>query len=105
MFFGGALLFIAGIGEFILGNTFPFVVFFGYGAHYLTFAMAFIPWFGAVRWNSVGGNGDAFTPDGTFAAGFGFYPLALAMLSFLFLLCSLRTNAIFVGIFICRSPE
>lgn len=33
----------------------------------------------------------------------GFYPLALAMLSFLFLLCSLRTNLVFVLVFICAT--
>lgn len=33
----------------------------------------------------------------------GFYPLALAMLSFIFLLCSLRTNAVFVLIFVCAT--
>jgi uncharacterized protein len=31
IWFGGLLLMVGGIGEFILGNTFPFVVFFGYG--------------------------------------------------------------------------
>lgn len=30
IFFGGVLLTLAGIGEFILGNTFPFIVFMGY---------------------------------------------------------------------------
>lgn len=33
----------------------------------------------------------------------GFYPIALGMLSFLFLICSIRTNAIFVLIFICAT--
>jgi succinate-acetate transporter protein len=35
-FFGGLLLIISGLLEFFLGNTFPSVVFFGYGAHFLT---------------------------------------------------------------------
>ena len=62
-----------------------------------------MPFYGAVSWNSVGGPGDAYSPGPTFAAGFGFYPIALSMLSFLFLLCSLRTNAIFVMVFICAT--
>src|ERR1700761_8319184 len=71
IWFGGVLLFLAGVGEFILENTFPFIVFFGYGAHFLTFATRFIPWFSAVSWNSAGGPGDAYAPGPTFAAGFG----------------------------------
>jgi succinate-acetate transporter protein len=35
-YFGGMLLIISGLLEFFLGNTFPSVVFFGYGAHFLT---------------------------------------------------------------------
>ncbi|KAK5173864.1 uncharacterized protein LTR77_002545 [Saxophila tyrrhenica] len=47
--------------------------------------------------------GNAFSPGPTFAAEFGFYPLTLALLSFLFMICSLRTNAIFVVLFICAT--
>ena len=46
--FGGFLLILAGLGEFLLGNTFPFLVFMGYGSHFLTFAITFIPFFNAV---------------------------------------------------------
>ncbi|KAK3055619.1 hypothetical protein LTR09_003540 [Extremus antarcticus] len=100
IFFGGVLLTLGGVGEFILGNTFPFVVFFGYGAHFFTFATTFMPFYGAVSWNSLEAPGNPYSPGPTFAAGFGFYPLSLALLSFLFLICSLRTNAIFVLIFV-----
>lgn len=48
IWFGGMLLIFAGLGEFILGNTFPFLVFMGYGAHFLTFGTTFIP-----AWNAV----------------------------------------------------
>ena len=44
VWFGGILLYIAGIGEFLLGNTFPMMVFFGYGSHFLVQATTFIPW-------------------------------------------------------------
>lgn len=46
--FGGMLLLFAGIGEWILGNTFPMLVFFGYGCHFLTFGISFIPFFNGV---------------------------------------------------------
>ena len=37
-FLGGFLLVLGGILEFILGNTFPSVVFTSYGAFFLSFA-------------------------------------------------------------------
>lgn len=70
IFFGGVLLTIGGIGEFFLGNTFPCLVFFAYGAHFFTFAFAFVPWFGAVAWNAPT-PGNYFEPGPTFPAGFG----------------------------------
>lgn len=48
------MLLLAGIGEFILGNTFPFIVFMGYGSHFLTFATSFIPFFNAVSAYTTG---------------------------------------------------
>ncbi|TVY51797.1 Protein alcS, partial [Lachnellula cervina] len=69
-FFGGMLLMISGLLEFFLGNTFPCVVFFGYGGHFLTFGSTFQPFYNAVA---------AYTPDGTqeltpaFASSFAFY--------------------------------
>lgn len=60
--FGGMLLILAGIGEFLLGNTFPFLVFMCYGSHFLTFSTVTIPEWGAISsYNSA--------TDGTFGAG------------------------------------
>lgn len=66
-------LVIAGILEFFLGNTFPFLVFVTYGSHFLVYGTISIP-----SWNAVsaynGGNpyGDATqTQTAAFAAGFG----------------------------------
>jgi succinate-acetate transporter protein len=56
IFFGGMLLILAGIGEFLLGNTFPMMVFLGYGAHFFAYATTFVPAF-----NSIG----YFNPDGS----------------------------------------
>lgn len=49
IWFGGMLLILAGLGEFLLGNTFPMLVFFGYGSHFLTNATTFIPYYNAVN--------------------------------------------------------
>lgn len=119
VFFGGMLLIFAGVGEFLLGNTFPSVVFFGYGAHFLTFSATFIPWFAAVSsFNTTGATAGTQTLTPGFLAGFGtllcpsnvdfappnditgFYTLSMTLLSFIFLICSLRTNIAFVLVFI-----
>lgn len=73
IFFGGMLLIIAGIFEFILGNNFPFLVFMGYGAHFLSFATTFQPTFHQISFYS---NGDPYQSGVTpaFAASFGEFP-------------------------------
>jgi succinate-acetate transporter protein len=114
IWFGGLLLFFAGLGEFLLGNDFSFLVFMGYGAHILTFATTFVPSFNAVAFYS---DGDPNKATAGFAASFGtrlnplnplsvlisatgYYPIALGILSLIFLLGALRTNLIFVLIFV-----
>ena len=57
IWFGGVLLFIAGIGEFLLGNTFPMMVFFAYGAHFLSYATTFILWYNAIGYFNPDGSG------------------------------------------------
>lgn len=57
IWFGGMLLILAGIGEFILGNNFPMIVFLAYGAHLLSFGTLFIPWFNAVGFFGADGSG------------------------------------------------
>ncbi|CAK4031435.1 transcriptional activator of ethanol catabolism [Lecanosticta acicola] len=107
LWFGGVLLLFAGVGEWILGNTFPFIVFMGYGCHFLTFGTSFIPFFNGVSAYTsgtpyIGGAGNQMmTP--MYAASYGFYPLALAILSFIFLICSLRTNLFFFLIFVAAT--
>ncbi|KAF3054103.1 hypothetical protein E8E11_011671 [Didymella keratinophila] len=104
IFFGGVLLFIAGTGEFLLGNTFPMMVFFAYGAHFFTYATLFIPWFNAIGYFNPDGSGigspGPTNQTATFTASFAFYPLVMCILSFIFLVGSLRTNLVFVIIFI-----
>ncbi|KAK0935748.1 hypothetical protein LTR29_012680 [Friedmanniomyces endolithicus] len=53
-FCGGVLLYAGAIGEWILGNTFPAVVFFTFGGFWATFGATLTPFFDA-----VGGYGDA----------------------------------------------
>jgi len=91
------LLIISGALEFLLGNTFPSVVFFGYGAHFINFAATFPPFYSAVSLYTTDGSQ---TQKPAFLASFAFYALFMGVLSFVFLICSLRTNGIFVMVFI-----
>ncbi|TVY40246.1 Protein alcS [Lachnellula occidentalis] len=94
--FGGLLMILSGIGEFILGNTFPSVVFFAYGANFLTLATTHTPSFAAISSYTTDGSQNQ-TPE--FLASFGYYFLFMGLLSMIFLICSFRTNAVFVVVF------
>ncbi|KAH6677637.1 hypothetical protein B0J14DRAFT_690144 [Halenospora varia] len=89
--FGGGLQLIAGILEFVLGNTFPFIVLSSFGAFFLTFATTLTPFY-----NASGAYG---TNSAEFHATFAFFPLWMGLLCLFYLICSLRTNAVFVLIF------
>jgi succinate-acetate transporter protein len=47
IFFGGILLLVAGLLEWVIGNTFPSVVFFCYGGFIMSFGATLIPSFAA----------------------------------------------------------
>lgn len=68
------------------------------GTHYLTFGTTFVPFFNAISALAT----DPAQPQvmsPTFDASFGFYTLAMAILTTLFLICSLRTNVAFLLVF------
>lgn len=99
-FFGGLLMTLGGILEFVLGNTFAFVVFCSYGGFWFTLGSTLTPFY-----NAYG----AYAPDPTkpyegltskgFHASYGFFLLFMGFLSLLYLICALRTNLVFVTIF------
>lgn len=90
-FFGGLLMIVGAVGEFLLGNTFPFVVFGSFGAFWLGFAATLQPFY-----NAVGAYGD---DPAAFYSSFAFFQLAMGLLCFVYLICSFRTNIAFVIIF------
>ena len=109
-FFGGLLMIIGSVGEWIIGNTFPFVVFGTFGAFWLSFAATLQPFFNAygayvtdptVAAESMGQPGN---PAGlavpAFNASFAFFQVFMALICFIFLICSLRTNIVFFVIFL-----
>lgn len=99
-FFGGLLMIIGSVGEFIIGNTFPFVVFGSFGAFWLGYAATLQPFY-----NSYGAYSTTDNPaDGLatvgFRSSFAFFFIAMGMLCFVYLICSLRTNICFFMIFL-----
>ncbi|KAF9874743.1 GPR1/FUN34/YaaH-class plasma membrane protein [Colletotrichum karsti] len=101
-FFGGVLMFVGGLLEWVLGNTFPATVFTTFGAFWATFGGTLNPSFAA--FSSYAPAGSTNPADGLatkgFNASFGFITLAMGMICLVFLVCSLRTNIVFFVIFL-----
>jgi len=100
-FLGGLLMILGSVGEFIIGNTFPFVVFGSFGGFWLAFAATLQPFYNA--WG-------AYTPDATnpalgissvgFHSSFAFFFIAMGLMCFIYLILSIRTNIVFFFIFL-----
>jgi succinate-acetate transporter protein len=94
---------LASFLEFILGNTFPFVVFGSFGAFWLTYAATLTPYFNAaIAYDPT--HPAAASGNPVFAATFAYFPLYLGLMCFIFLICSLRTNIVFFTIFLLLVP-
>ncbi|EEU35099.1 uncharacterized protein NECHADRAFT_82458 [Fusarium vanettenii 77-13-4] len=105
-FLGGVLMLISGILEWILGNTYPATVFSSFGGFYLTFGGILNPSFAAFSSYAppdAKSAAEGMTTEG-FNASLGFFLLAMAILSIIYLICSLRTNVAFVIIFLTLVP-
>lgn len=92
---------LGGLLEWILGNTFPAVVFGTFGTFWLSFGGTLSPSFAAFASYATPGE-DATTGLATpaFNASFGFYLLCMGLLSLVYLICSVRTNIVFFLIFL-----
>uniref|UniRef100_A0A8H7MYC3 GPR1/FUN34/YaaH-class plasma membrane protein n=1 Tax=Bionectria ochroleuca TaxID=29856 RepID=A0A8H7MYC3_BIOOC len=99
-FFGGALQVIGSLLEWILGNTFSFVVFGSYGAFWLAFGVTLQPAYNAEGAYTAGKTGAAEAAGmAQFESTYAFYLMSMALLTFMYLICSLRINIIFALIF------
>lgn len=97
-FFGGLLMVLGGLLEFILGNTFPFVVFGSFGAFWLSFGATLTPYFNAsIAYDPT--HPAAASSNPVFASTFGFFHVYMAVLCFVYMIVALRTNIVFVLIF------
>jgi succinate-acetate transporter protein len=99
-FFGGMLMIFGSIGEWIMGNTFPFVVFGSFGAFWLGFAATLQPFYSAYgNYAPSGQPAAAGLATTEFLNSFAFFQIAMAMLDLIYMILALRTNVVFVGIF------
>jgi len=101
VFLGGLLLLITSILEFILGNTFPCVVFGTIGGFWFAFAATMIPAFNAAAPYSPSTTD---TAAGLSSAGFmntyAFLFITMAVLMLIFMICATRTNVVYTAIFL-----
>lgn len=100
-FQGGVLMTLGGLLEWILGNSFPAVVFCTFGTFWLSYGGVLNPSFAA--FSSFAGEDEA-GAEGLKTTGFnaslGFWFLFMGLLCIIFLICSLRTNVAFFVIFL-----
>jgi len=102
IFMGGVLQIMGGLLEFFLGNTFPFVVFSSFGGFWISFGATLMPFFNAGgAFSSTGLDNPEGLASPGFAASFAFFPMSMGILCFIFLICSVRTNVVFVFVFAC----
>ncbi|KJZ71945.1 hypothetical protein HIM_08625 [Hirsutella minnesotensis 3608] len=102
-FQGGFLMNLGCILEWVIGNTLPAVVFGVYGTFWLAFAASLNPAFGAM---TLFAPPDAKSPlaglkTEPYNASLAWWFLFMGLISFIFLVCSVRTNVCFFIIFLC----
>ena len=94
---------LGGFLEFILGNTFPFVVFSSFGAFWLSFGATLTPYYNASIAYLPSDPAKA-SSDPVFASTFAFFHVYMAVLCGVYLIVALRTNIVFVLIFALLVP-
>ncbi|KAI9375061.1 GPR1/FUN34/yaaH family-domain-containing protein [Aspergillus egyptiacus] len=92
IFFGGLVQVLGAIGEWIIGNTFSCALFFTYGTFWIVQGTTQIPFFATGRNYSPTGDILEGQHTASYAATTGFYFVSLAILTFIYLICSIRTN-------------
>lgn len=99
-FFGGMLQVFTALMEWFLGSTFSSVVFAAYGSFFLMFGATLTPGFAAFAPYAPAGADPALGLESrNYNANTAFVFLWMTVLTLLFLVCSLRTNAVFVVVF------
>lgn len=105
-FMGGLMMFFGGVLQWFLGNSFLSTAFISYGSFFLALGGTLTPSFGAYATYAPAdatSSAEGLTTTG-FNAGMGFWIIAMAVLSLIYFICSLRTNAIFAVFFLLLVP-
>ncbi|CAK1358431.1 unnamed protein product [Cercospora beticola] len=99
-FIGGPCMWIGGLLEWFLGNTFSFVVFFFYGGIMFGWGATLHPFYNGAGAYGVDGTYRAGLAADGFWASLAFWPVAAGMISFVFMIGASRINAVFVMVFL-----
>ncbi|KAE8420030.1 GPR1/FUN34/yaaH family-domain-containing protein [Aspergillus pseudocaelatus] len=101
IFFGGMVQIFGAVGEWILGNTFSCALFFTYGTFWIVFGTSEMPFYAVGTNYSPTGSSFEGMQTSEFNATVGLYYIVLAVLTFVYLICSIRTNAcLFLALFL-----
>ncbi|KAH7185096.1 uncharacterized protein B0J16DRAFT_124507 [Fusarium flagelliforme] len=101
---GGLLLVLGGVGEWILGNTFPSTVFFTFGGFWLAFGTTIVPGSGAYSTYSTTGTAADGLSEPAFYATFSFFLVAMAILCSVYSIASIRTNIALFTVLVLLVP-
>ncbi|KAK4501461.1 hypothetical protein PRZ48_007270 [Zasmidium cellare] len=95
-YFGGVLQLLACAMEFLLGNTFSFLVFGSFGAAWMALS--------SLNMEPLASGAHApYATEGEFDASFAYGLVTFGLLTLTFAFCALRTNIIFVSCFLIVS--
>ncbi|KAF4439558.1 hypothetical protein F53441_12544 [Fusarium austroafricanum] len=101
---GGIVTLLGAIGEWILGNTFPSVLFGVFGGFWLSFGSTIVPEYGAYAIYSRSGSAADGLTEPQFFATFAMWLIAMAIMCTVFAIASVRTNVILFTILIILVP-
>jgi len=94
--FGGILMTLGSIGEWVLGNTFPCVVFGSFGAFWFAFGITLTPYsgsYGSFGQNAINNPAGGLATN-AFNSGWAFFLVFMGVLCLIYSICALRTNLI-----------
>ena len=104
--FGVVLMLLGGFLEFLLGNTFPFVVFTSFAGFWGTYGATLTEQFDAfTSYATAGETSGSGAESPVFQSGFAFFLLFMGVLCLVYLVCSIRTNLVFFAIFLVLVPS
>jgi len=95
-FLGAIGMTLAGIAEFVLGNTYPFAVFIIFGIHWGSLAYTQDP----IHQTTSAFVGEGGAAGAAYNASQGFHNVTMALVSFILFVGTLRVNVLFVLVFL-----